>query len=315
MSELVTVILTTPIPSLLVVGGILFLFFSIFPIKIIFKQKPSPKQQIFSAIIGFILLGGGISLYLPGFQSVDAMPTETYIPSTDTAVVLPTIEQTPSPIPSVGEGKIAITEVMAAPCGGIQGPNKNEYIELYNYGTSDVDVNGWWIATNANGEGTPDLIVSWDTINQGVDMGGNVITNTSIIPPSTYTVVLSPLYYTGEGKYHMPYRFPKGTILLTLGNSNYLGLDSKSLLGNTPPLSVLILYRGTQNVMDEIVSSYGTPTYGSAPSSVQDDRSDNFPFPVPDCASVERIIASAPDLKSNWKIVENGNPGEGSYAP
>lgn len=321
MNDLITALLGTPIPTLLVVGGIVFIFLSIFPIKIIFRQqKPSPKQQILSAIVGIILLSGGIFLSASAaIQSATPIPTETPLPLTSTAtVVLPlsTIEPTPSQSASIGtEGKIAITEVMAAPCGGTAGPSKNEYIELYNYGTGDVDVNGWWIATNNGGEGgAPDQLTSWGAQNPGIPLGENVIINTTVIPPSRFAIVLSPIYYTGEGTYHMPYIFPKGTIILTLVNSKYLGNDNKGLLGSTSPLSVLVLYKGSQSLIDEVISTYGTPSFGASVGSVKDDGLDNIPLKVGDCTSIERIIASAPDVQGNWETVLNGNPGQGSYS-
>lgn len=318
MGELVTTLLGTPIPTILVIGGIIFLFISIFPIKKISGSKPSQGQRISSTLIGIILLLGGISLYLPVFQTELPVSTETKTPTlpTNTSAVLP-IDTQPIPFtPIVGEGKIAISEVMSVPCSfAFSGPNKNEYVEIYNYGTGDVNVNGWWIATNANGQGMPDEIVSWDAVNPSVDMGEDVITDTTIIPPNSYAVILSPLYYIDDGKYSLPYRFPKGTVLLSLGNSEYLGLDSISLLGNSLPYSVLVLYQGTQDFMNEVISTYGAPSYGSSPHNIQSERQDNFPFPINDCNSVERIVLSSPDNKNNWRIVENGNPGAGDYYP
>jgi hypothetical protein len=112
----------------------------------------------------------------------------------------------------------------------------------------------------------------------------------------------------------MPYRFPPGTILLTLQNSDYLGIDSTGLLGNVAPLSTIVLYQGSETVMDEIISTYGGPFYGASSTNIEYDRSSNFPAPVKDCSSMERIVASASDIKSNWRTVENGNPGEGNYS-
>jgi hypothetical protein len=222
---------------------------------------------------------------------------------------------TPSNTPATDLTTIAITEVMAAPCNGLSGPNKNEYIELYNYGNNDIDVNGWWIATGPGGEGTPDQITSWNIINPGISLGNNVVTDSSIIPPNGFAIIISPLYYIGEGKDHMPYIFPKKTIILTLANSNYLGNDNTGLLGSVRPLSTLVLYIGSNSFMDTVVSTYGTPNYGSSPKDVTDDKLDAFPYPVSDCHSIERIVASGGDLLGNWRTIDKGNPGEGDYPP
>ena len=158
---------------------------------------------------------------------------------------------------------IAISEVMAAPCSTSKGPNRNEYVELYNYGDVDIDVNGWWIAVNGGGSGTPDQITSWNAKNP-VGLGNNVITDTTIIPPHRFAVILTPIYHLGAGTYSLPYKFPKGTIILTLGNSDFIGNDGVGLLGNSEPVSLLVLYKGTETIMDEVVSTWVHQSYSKS---------------------------------------------------
>ena len=220
----------------------------------------------------------------------------------------------PSPSPT---NTIAITEVMSTPCDGGSGtvPNKNEYIELYNYGSQSVDVNGWWIATTGGGDGTPDQIVPWNTANPGVSLGNNVLVNQSVIPPGRFAVVLSSKYASGAGENFMPYAFPKDTIILSFSTSKWLGNDTTGLVGKKSDMSltVIVLYQGSKTIISNVVSTYGTPIYGSSPGNVQDDRLDKFPYPLADCRSMERINASGPDNISNWHDINMGNPGRGNY--
>lgn len=210
---------------------------------------------------------------------------------------------------------IAITEVMATPCNGLDGGNKNEYVELYNYGSTAIDVEGWWLATGPGGEGTPDQITRWDNINPGISLGNNVIANSATIPAKSFAVIISPRYYINQGEDYMPYIFPRGTTILTLANSNYLGNDNKGLRGTDLPLSTLALYVGSNSVMDKVVSTYGTPVYGSSPGNVVDDRLDAFPYPLYNCQSMERVVAFGKDITGNWRDLDEGNPGAGNYLP
>ena len=221
---------------------------------------------------------------------------------------------TPSSTAPVDLSTIAITEVMAAPCNGHAGPNKNEYIELYNFGTSKIDVNGWWIAADPGGAGTPDKIVSWSSRNPSVRLGNNVEINTTVIPPGGFAIVVSPLYYSGSGEDLTPYFFPKNTIILTLADGDYLGNDTFGLLGNVPPITTLVLYIGSNTVIDKVISTYGTPSFGPSPQSIIVIW-DYFRYVIPDCHSMERIIASGADIISNWRRIEKGNPGQGDYGP
>lgn len=124
---------------------------------------------------------------------------------------------TPSTTSSTEEMKktIAISEIMADPCGELIAETWNEYIEIYNYGQESIDINGWWIAISDVHEDTPNRLVSWETRYPGMYLGKDLITNSSIIPPMSYAIILSPQYYKGEGDYSMPYIIPANTTILT----------------------------------------------------------------------------------------------------
>ncbi|MFT3894827.1 MAG: lamin tail domain-containing protein [Anaerolineales bacterium] len=229
----------------------------------------------------------------------------------------PTLEPTLS-IPPTTSGvageTIAITEVMPYPCGYTNSlPSINEYIELYNYGATDVDVRGWWIGTTGGGQGTPDQLVAWNTVNPKVNLGNNLKLNDTVIPPGGFAVVLSPVYHTGLGKYKMPYAFPQGTTILTFTTSEYVGNDSKGLAASYYPLTTIVLYIGTEDVISTVVSTYGTPYYGSVPDNIADNKADNFPYFISQCHAMERIDASKPDALDNWHEINEGKPGSGNY--
>lgn len=268
----------------------------------------TPPQESGPVIITAVLEAGDVK------YSKSLKCDITAVAPTENVTVVPT--DTPSSLSNKDTYTIAITEVMAVPCGGTGGgPNRNEYVELYNYGTNDIDIGGWWVATGPGGEGTPDLLTSWASVNPGMGLGESIITNTTVIPPNHFAVILSPKYYIGQGHYFMPYKFPEGTIILTVSQGDYLGNDGKGLLGTNSPLSTLVLYTGTNLVIDRVISTYGTPSFGSSPNNVQDDSLDNFPYPVYECTSMERVVASGPDVLGNWREVLDGNPGAGNYLP
>lgn len=212
----------------------------------------------------------------------------------------------------VVEKTIAITEVMASPCTNDFGPDVNEYIELYNYGSEPVDVGGWWVGTNNHGSGTPDQIVTWDS-RHPIPPANIVITNSTIIPPKGFAVIISPFYHLESGPGAMPYSFPEGTIILSIKDGKYLGNDDVGLRGFTPPLSVAVLYTGTETNITEVVSTYGGPTYGLLSQSIEGSNNNDLPIKAQQCYSVERLVAPGADVEGNWRLVRNGNPGSGDY--
>ncbi len=311
--------LPKPIPIILTLAGIIFLFVAIMPVKE-YILRPTINQRKLSGAVGGILIVVGILLSLGASQPQTPVATETpestQPPSIALAIQSPTtfVPVTVSPS-TLALDQIAITEVMASPCGGTYGPSPNEYIELYNYGKSSTDVGGWWFVTNNTGEfAHPNKIVSWDSRNPGIPLSDSAFSNSTIIPPSGFAIILTPTYYQGSGLYHMPYKFPKGVLLLTIETGQLLGNDKTGLLGNSDPLTVIVLYKGTNNIMINPISSYGSPVYGSAVDSVR-NNDDGFPYPLYECNSMQRIIASGPDQPTNWQMVKNGNPSLGPYSP
>jgi len=328
MIEAFKALAATPLPQILIFAGLVFLLFAIFPITINIKDIKvnglSIIRQIIAGLIGAFLLIGGVFLFWTATQPSNSGPTQASQPIailTIPATAYPTIAITPisssTPTQVTSEDKVAITEVMATPCDGSKGPSVNEYIELYNYGITPSDVGSWWFATNNQGEGVhPNKLVAWETRNPGITLGNTVIANNTVIPPKGFAVILTPNYYEGTGEYHMPYFFPQGTILLTIESGNFLGNDKTGLLGSTDPLTVIVLYKSTTGTfIDNPISTYGSPKFGTSADSIQNVGSgtNNFPFYMDACYSMERISPSDADVSSNWQKVLNGNPGAGNY--
>lgn len=98
MSEILVALKDTPIPTILVIGGLVFLFLSMNG-QFSTKAKIPPHRQRFSAILGIILLLSGIFLYV-----IPALTAETVIPlpTSTSTLVPPTLTNTftPSPTPS-----------------------------------------------------------------------------------------------------------------------------------------------------------------------------------------------------------------------
>jgi len=207
---------------------------------------------------------------------------------------------------------VIISEVMANPCGGIEVKKWNEYVELYNYGDQPMDVNGWWLADIGN-SGTPDELVAWSQRNPTVSLSGNLILNSTIIPAKSFALILSPSYAEGVYPYTMPYHIPANTVILTAATSHSLGDDAASLVGNGPGRDVLVLYRGGPSVIQEVISTYGTPKPTQYVSELRDNYLDSLPLDLHECSSAERIIATGADETGNWHEISYGSPGEAPY--
>jgi hypothetical protein len=342
MAEFLEALSKTPVPVILILAGIIFLAFAILDIDVDLGKvkiiRPTSRRRTASAIAGGILLAAGVALSrmpLPAppidgtstAMGAEALPEGTLetsaaggtaeiaegtteAPTSAGATAVPAVSDTAAPTGQVAT--IAISEVVAAPClpkGKTDGPpSSNEYIELYNYGTEPVDVGGWWLATN--GGARPQKIVSWDYRNPAaVPEHYRVLTKTTVIPASGFALVLSPLYQTGDPGMHEPYVLPEGAIILTVLNGNYLGNDHTGLLGNVQPLSLILLYVGTETRIEHAVSTYGTPRFSDSPGSVQDDGLDLLPLSVQNCHSVARRDPAGPDTFENWHIISPATPG------
>jgi hypothetical protein len=212
------------------------------------------------------------------------------------------------------QAAVVISEVMANPCGPLEVRKWNEYVELYNYGDQPVDVGGWWLADiGAAGAGTPDQLVSWSQRNPNEKPAENLILNSTVIPPRGLAIVLSPIYPKGMYPYSMPYRIPANTTILSIASSRSLGDDFFGIIGDGPGLDVLVLYRGGASVIQEVVSTYGTPKLDQYVTSLRDDDRDNLPFDLHECSSAERIVPTAAETFENWREIPKGSPGEAPY--
>jgi len=344
MAEFLEALSKTPVPVILILAGLIFLAFAILEINVDLGKvtiiRPTSRRQIASAVAGALLLAAGVALSRmptpvpPSTETPAAVSTETLpessaegLPSAGTEKIAEATTEAPAPaaattaVPAIADtavptkqvATVAISEVVAAPClpkGKTDGPpSNNEYIELYNYGTQPIDVGGWWLATN--GGGSPQKIVSWDYRNPGaVPEHYQVLTKTTVIPPSRFALILAPLYQTGDAGMHEPYTLPEGAIILTVLNGRFLGNDHTGLLGNVEPRTVILLYVGTATSIQQPVSTYGTPRFSDSPLDVQDNGMDLLPLSVEDCHSVARRDLSGPDAVDNWHVIRPATQGK-----
>ncbi|HSB01549.1 MAG TPA: lamin tail domain-containing protein [Anaerolineales bacterium] len=238
-------------------------------------------------------------------------------PSTgsDPAVSSPLLQVTQAQVSASDvQTTVIISEVMVNPCGPIDVRKWNEYVELYNYGDQPVDVGGWWLAdTGAAGAGTPDELVAWSQRNPNEPLAGNLVLNSTIIPARGFALLLSPIYTQGAFPYTMPYRFPANVTILTIANSRSLGDDFFGIIGDGQSLDVLVLYKGGSSVIQQVVSTYGTPKLDQYVTGIRDDHRDNLPLDLHECSSAERIRPTGADSFDNWREITNGSPGEAPY--
>jgi len=207
---------------------------------------------------------------------------------------------------------VIISEVMANPCGDNEVKKWNEYVELYNYGDQPIDISNWWLADMGEG-GSPDELVSWSQRNPAAPLPGNLILNSTIIPAKEFAIILSPSYADGIYPHNMPYAIPANTIILTAANSRSLGDDASSLVGDGPGRDVLALYKGGVSVIQEIISTYGTPKLTQYVSDLRDNYLDSLPLDLHECSSAERIVPTGADSPDNWREISRGSPGEAPY--
>ena len=234
----------------------------------------------------------------------------------DPAVSSPALQmtQTDQGNPPKAQSSVIISEVMANPCGPIEVRKWNEYVELYNYGDQPVDVGGWWLAdTGAAGAGTPDQLVAWIQRNPNEPLADNLVLNSTVIPARGFALILSPIYTEGAFPYTTPYHFPANTIILTIASSRSLGDDFFGIIGDGQGRDVLVLYKGGASVIQEIISTYGTPKMDQYVANIHDNNRDNLPLDLHDCSSAERIRPTGADSFDNWREITNGSPGEAPY--
>jgi len=305
------------------------------------KNESASSNNLAPVITAIIGVAGTITVAYFAFRSniapkeleISATQTAESIKATQTAAVLsaipavipssvPTVlSVTPSPIvtpidatPSAKSYTIAISEVMANPCELQENGGDiywNEYVELYNYGDSPVDVNEWWISDGEKLNGNPDMIISWESRFPGITFGNHLETKSTIIPPSGVAVILSPKYLSGDSKYPnllKPYIFPENTIILTIASGNLLGSDDFGI-EIVRIRNPVILYQGTDSEIFRLISTYGSPIITGSPVNASDDEKDGIPLVLNECYAAERIITDGADVEFNWRAIENGNPG------
>lgn len=153
--------------------------------------------------------------------------------------------------------------------------DRNEFIELYNRAKDTIDLSGWRFT---DFDATDELSAWTDTLI--LKKYPDVKIRTTLLPPHSFAVILDPEYTSTDtvGGYSQPYEFPKGTLILTIGNTT-LG---NGLSNNDP----ILLY--SPDMRDS--SSFGTPF----------DESDSIPRDAGDGISWERVSPDSQDTEDNW---------------
>ena len=213
---------------------------------------------------------------------------------------------------AAGSFPVIISEVMANPCGGDEFRKWNDYVELYNSSDQAQDVGGWWL-TVTGPDNKSDMLVAWDTRNPNVSINQPVITGSTVIPAHGFAVVLSPIYMQSLDPYRTPYRFPNGTMILTIATGDRIGHKVFGLIGQGGGRDVVLLYIGGAKSIRQVVSTYGSPILAKYPQDIRDDRADDLPLDLHTCSSAERINPLGPDTFENWHEILDGSPGEAPY--
>lgn len=303
--EFLTALKDTPLPTILVIGGIIFLLLGIATIKKPIVIDVTPSNRKIALIVGVLLVGGGVFLMVQPNSEKDTT-SETATP-TEILVIqnTPTILVTPSTEVVVSNPKnLIITEVLGNPCGA---DSRNEFIEVYNSGDTGIDIAGFLLT---DGE-EADVIVTWGSRYPSVNLGA--ITNTTLIPSHGFAVILASGYPFVNSDRIMPYIFPPETIILTTADGQLLGDEKNGIeVTNRDPI---VLYQGDKNNISTVISTYGSPVLSGSPLSIKDDNMDKIPYNDSTfiCWSVQRIIPANEDIDTNWKISETSSPGNGNY--
>ncbi len=240
--------------------------------------------------------------------SMTSMPLST---STPVSTFTPLIFPTPTPSATVvSKPTLIITEFMGNPCGGDEITPYNQYIELYNYGKQPVDVAGLWLYT-----GISQKIIAWDAHEPSLSALESGITSSTVIPPGGFALILSPLYTNATPPYQNPYAsIPEHTIILTVEEKR-LGKTKSGIVAYGQGRDVILLYRGGRTILEEIISTYGTPHIETFVEKLRDDYRDALPFDLPECRSANLKKITEGDKQSNWELIYGGTPGEGPYKP
>jgi len=251
--EFITALKDTPLPTILVIGGIFFLFLGIATIKKPIVIDITPPSRKIALVVGILLVAGGVYLMVQPTTENSAEETATLTSpmATETLVSSNTVENNP-PTPlfvpteedlSIYLKNLVITEVLGNPCGA---DSRNEFVEIYNSGDREVDILGLWLT---DGE-EADKIISWGERFPSVNLGA--VMTTTLIPPRGFAIILAPGYpFVNSGRI-MPYRFPPATIILTVADGQLLGDEKNGIeVTNRDPI---ILYQGDKNNMHTLIT-------------------------------------------------------------
>jgi hypothetical protein len=240
--------------------------------------------------------------------------TRTLTPS-NTVIQTSTPSQTSVPTEALTEPmngitpEISISEIMFVPQPPFEDKlieSWNEYVELHNFGNVPLDVSGWWIS-DGGVAGYPDQIIAWNDRLTNIPVGLG-ITDSTVIPPGGFALILSIKYDEGNRPYDD--LIPADAIILTIADnpettSEIIGKDGLSASGEY--LDVLVLYIGTSSVIEVPVSTYGTPQWNENgdPATIRDDGLDTLPRAITsDWGGFRRLILGGADTRSNWARFE-----------
>lgn len=286
-------------------------------------QIPANTQIQWSATMGEVVWAGqGLTATFlapnnPGEAVISVLfvsgTPSPFTASRSCAVVEKNVTASPGNInfPSAAS-TIVISEVMGNQCGGLETRKFNQYVELYNFGDQPVDVGGWMLFDEGE-KGTPDRLISWNS-RFSLQLDPTLVTNSTVIPPRGFAVILSPLYPEGNIENRMPYKFPPGVIILTAESSQTLGDDFFGIISDQDGYDTITLYIGSDTVIDRVLDTYGTPSIGGLyPVNIDDNHLDHTPLHLSECESAERIDPRQPDSETNWIALFGGSPGDGPY--
>ena len=107
MEDLLKTLAETPLPHILVIAGLLFLFLSIAG-KIGANIAVNSEKQRLAGVLGFILLVGGVTLYLfvPSTPTGITTPTHTPMPKQKHKLTPPPESKSPTSMPSIKQPDI-----------------------------------------------------------------------------------------------------------------------------------------------------------------------------------------------------------------
>ncbi len=113
MDSIISLLKDTPIPTILVLSGIVFLFLALAG-QIAGKLEIPPTRQKWAAAAGAVFLGAGLLLYLapglPRFEAAQASPQQTPIPPVMQASNTEGNTQAPSAQPAASAAPLALGE-------------------------------------------------------------------------------------------------------------------------------------------------------------------------------------------------------------